>query len=313
MSRSITKIGVYAGLAVSWATATASFAASEPIEQFLRDESGLAKGRIVSEPATHTAEALLAREKQLLNAPEPDSRVLQWELFQIMLGICTDSFQSPLALQSCIESSLDSYLDLVNVQNQCAAGLPKGRFGKVLRVGTLPRLDAAQAVGEKTSGLIGTIAMGSALSLDAGFSKGSKPSYDLSQVPSVRQAALIAVYPTMDGLAFDLIDTDLQASNGVRFNFVLDAETFVSAKNIILIALYVDGSGTPVFVEAGQVLIEANALPTDWNRDGVRDARDTADYLKHFAASHARADKNGDGHINALDLDLFRSLLSAQP
>ncbi len=63
--------------------------------------------------------------------------------------------------------------------------------------------------------------------------------------------------------------------------------------------------GDTMFMESIRISIAESGIPGDFDRDGERNAADLSAYIDAYDHNAPRADRNGDGVVNATDLELF--------
>tara|TARA_A100001391_G_C5056734_1_gene274936 strand:- start:384 stop:1256 length:873 start_codon:yes stop_codon:yes gene_type:complete len=103
----------------------------------------------------------------------------------------------------------------------------------------------------------------STLAISAGMSSTPNQVYDIKQIHCIKRAALIAVYQTKNGTTAELIDADMDTSDGVDFEYHLIGTQLVNAVNIELIAVYFDDNNSPQMAEMGILKVEDSPITGD--------------------------------------------------
>jgi hypothetical protein len=246
-------------------------------------------------------------DKDLCDANVPDgTRTTLWGQFKNNIDSCIRLFGTdPLAFRTCLNSALDTYLDAVDdILNPPAAActpVPAGPTGITSRVGVMESIMQSPLIVDGKF----PVAMQSTLSLTAGFSTAQGTAYDISEISCAKQAVLMAVRQTKDGLVFDFIAADLDTADGVNFEAELLASDYVGANDVVLVAIYVDENDDPIFGETALLSIQDSPVQGDWNRDGVKNTHDLIDFIEHFEIQNVRSDVNHDENIDSNDLAEF--------
>jgi len=242
-------------------------------------------------------------DKDLCEAGLADStRSSLWSELEDNLELCLNTFpeDEPEALEACIRSALDTYMDGVNdlldpPDDGCTDLLPASRLGGIESLSLSP-----QVVDGKFP-----VSMMTNVSIQAGVSSVSGGVYDAKQSPCIQHAALLAIYLTKTGVDVELVAADMDTSDGTQFTVPLTPSKFVGTNNFILVSLFLDENGDTRFAEVASATILPSPIQGDWNRDGVKDVQDVADYTEYYGLQKKSADLNNDDNIDAADLAEF--------
>lgn len=203
--------------------------------------------------------------------------------------------------ESCLRAMLRVYRARLGLPPDDPCGLTPVGTGRVAPIESLR--SAALALGHQDG--VYPVRVQTTLSFQAGVS--ATNSYNLAGRPCIRQAELIAIYETKDGMHSVLLDADTDTADGVFFNLPVFANRVVDTNRMLVLALYFDADNNPVFMEYARLSIDDSPIQGDWNRDGVVNAQDMIDYLSAFSSEMPRADMNQDGVHDVADLIEFLS------
>lgn len=228
-----------------------------------------------------------------------DPRDEAWDRFEDHIEMCLQTFpdDEPEAQQACIASALDTYLDeiedlLIPPSQGCVSALPASRLGVIQSLTSSPTLINGKY----------PVSMMTNLQVQAGVSAGG---YDASQVACLKRAALVAIYRTRQGVAVQVMAVDADTTDGIAFNIPLVPSRFLGANELTLATLFLDNDGNARFAETAHCTILPSPIQGDWNRDGIKNTQDVADYTDFYNLSKKRADMNEDHNIDQADLSAF--------
>ncbi len=246
-----------------------------------------------------------AADKDLCEAGIPNSdRTTLWTELETNLQYCLDFFpeDEPEALEACIRSALDTYMDGLNDlldpdDDECTDSLPASRLGSIENLSLSPQsIDGKFPVSMMTN-----------LSVQAGVSALPGTPYDAKQSPCIKHAALLAISRNKTGVQIELVSADMDTSDGTTFTMPLIPTKFVGVNDFVLVSLFLDENGDARFAEVATTTILQSPVQGDWNRDGVKDLQDVADYTEFYGLQKKSADLNNDDNVDAADLSEFLS------
>ena len=232
---------------------------------------------------------------------DEDTREELWDEFNDNVRICLNTFpdDEPEAQQACIESAVDTYLDEVrDLLGPPGAGACVG-----IPVGGVRSIESLAAAPENVNGKH-PISMMTTLSVTAGVST-QGDGYNIAQAACVHHAALAAICRTKDGIQTVILAADMHTSDGATFRFPLLPAAFVGADDVTLVTLFLSSDGDPIFAETAACTILPSPIQGDWNRDGVKNQQDVADYTEFYNLRKTRADFNDDANVDQDDLAAF--------
>lgn len=227
-----------------------------------------------------------------------------WNTLFERLQECEQRFETPVAIQMCADVAWEAFKNRLEeiidaVDEDCREQMVNPATNRASY--TLVDILTAPEVGRVYEAQI-TASVGQTVSLP---NAGTGVGYDASMVECVRSAHLVATYRTKHGTVTEFIDHDTNPANGTPLSAYLDPAKLVHANKIILMAVFMDEHGAPVFFETGVVQILNSPISGDYNRDMSTDTGDLLDYIDAYGNSIPRADLNADETIDTNDLGQF--------
>ncbi len=177
--------------------------------------------------------------------------------------------------------------------------IPRGNFDFSALM-PMQALESAAVAAGNPDGKYPVVA-NSTLRFTAGVNATVGSSYDIRQIPCIKNALLVSIYQTKTGVVVEVEDADLDMSDGVQFDFHVVATKIVDAVDITLISVYFDENFMPQFAEIGTLEIQDSPISGDWNRDEVLNTQDVIDFLDSYDAQTKRADITNDGIVDPAD------------
>jgi hypothetical protein len=206
-------------------------------------------------------------------------------------------------LYRCYETALALFQERISnfpTNDSCGEGtVPRGEFGFPALMPMQALESAAIAAGQLNGKY--PVDANSTLVITAGVNAAVGSSYDVRQMPCIKNALLVSIYQTKAGVVVNVEDADLDTSDGVQFDIHVIAEKVVDAADITLISVYFDENFMPQFAELGTLEIQDSPISGDWNRDEVLNTQDVIDFLASYDAQTKRADINNDTQVTPQD------------
>lgn len=246
---------------------------------------------------------------------DPDILYALWVEFRNEMIACFDDFgpdgRNPnnTLLETCIASTLDGYRhalgQLLNPPTDgCAGGAFPFPTGGLAYAGPMAAIQAAAIEAGQTNGKYQT-PVNTSLSFSAGFNMNPDSAYDVKNMPCVKQALLMIVYNTADGVVVENMDADTDTSDGTNFDVHLFANKLKDTQDVYLVTIFFDDFDVPQFAELGVLELQDSPIQGDWNRDEVLNTQDVIDYLSSYSAQTKRADITQDGLVDSDDATAF--------